>query len=84
MKFGKKLLDQLHEPWAEHYLPYADLKKICLNISPDFATRESNQAEGQFVTALLQAIAEVNRFYAQQEAIYAKRVEELATKTSLE
>ena len=42
------------------------------------ATDKTHQAEGEFLTALLHAIAKVDEFYQKQEAEYAQRIAELA------
>lgn len=80
MKFGKKLLEQVQlapSDWAPHYIPYKDLKKILHGIE----SSESStifKAEGDFVSAMLEAIEGVNSFYGKQEADYGARLEALA------
>ena len=80
MKFGKKLLEQVQlapAGWAPHYIPYKDLKKILQGIE----SGESStifRAEGDFLSAILQAIEGANSFYGGQEAAYGARLEALA------
>ena len=62
MKYGKKLLEGLHKPWADHYLQYHDLKKIIKVLAePDDAETSSFQAEGDFLGTLLRSINKFER-----------------------
>jgi hypothetical protein len=80
VKFGKRLVAQLHAPWAEHYVPYKSLKQIVNAISApaDPVGATESRAEGDFLTAVLSAIDVANRFYQVREADYAERLEHLA------
>ena len=79
MKFGKRLLEQSHPAWVKEYLPYEQLKEIVDRIA-DLEANGSGpfDAEGEFLTALLNSIAAVDKFYLDQEAEYAKRLGALA------
>ena len=77
MKFGKKLSEQAVAEWEPHYLPYKNLKQILHGLS-NTPSEDSFKAEGDFLSALLQAIDSVNSFYAGKEADYARRLEECA------
>ena len=39
MKFGKRLLAEIEQNWADHYLPFKDLKKVIGSDGPDRAER---------------------------------------------
>ena len=77
MKFGNRLLEQLHQPWAAQYLPYNELKQILKKISPS-PTDEGVAAEGEFLSAVLAAVRMVDGFFAAQEDAYVRRLAELA------
>ena len=77
MKFGKRLLDQLHPEWADNYLPYKGLKHI-INELLTQPTEARFKLEGDFLATLLAAIEAVNGFYAGKESEYARRLESLA------
>ena len=64
MKFGHTLLAAQWGPWQDVYIPYKALKKIlkaCTNGAASFA-----DAEGAFMTRLLEAIGSVDTFFASQ------------------
>ena len=77
MKFGKKLSEQAVADWEAHYLNYKGLKQILHGLS-NAPSQDSFKAEGDFLSALLQAIDGVNEFYAGKEADFARRLEECA------
>ena len=78
MKFGKRLREQSHPAWAKEYLPYEALKTIVDRIADGEAAKGQFDAEGEFLTQLLNSIAAVDAFYAEREAEYAKRLGVLA------
>ena len=52
MKFGKRLLEQRHQPWAARYVPYDELKQIVKQIVPALSP-VTTKAEGDFLSLLL-------------------------------
>ena len=77
MKFGNRLLEQLHGPWAGNYLQYNDLKQILKGVSP-VPTAHGDAAEGQFLSHLLSNIRAVDVFFAAKEVEHAVRLKALA------
>ena len=64
MKFGHTLLAAQWGPWQDVYIPYKALKKIlkaCTNGAVSFP-----DAEGAFMTRLLNAVGSVDTFFASQ------------------
>ena len=64
MKFGHTLLAAQWGPWEDLYIPYKALKKIlkaCTNGAVSFP-----DAEGAFMTRLLNAVGSVDTFFASQ------------------
>ena len=77
MHFGRRLLEQELLAWRGRYIPYHDLKQILSRITQDF-TRESVSAEGDFLSAILIAILNVDEFFVEQEANYIQRLAEVS------
>ena len=76
MKFGKKLLAQQNESWAQHYIDYKALKVILHGLEGD--NTAVFKSEGDFLSAMLASIEAANSFYTGQEAAYDVRLKALA------
>ena len=77
MKFGQRLLAQLHQPWADKYLPYSDLKAILKQVVHTL-NDSSTAAEGEFLSSLLRALQSIDVFFKDMENSYANRLRSIA------
>ena len=79
MKFGKRLAEQLHQPWCEHYLCYEELKEILKRTSPEpHPSSSAIAAEGEFLSSLLTSLVKADAFFAEIEGSFVARLEALA------
>eukprot|EP00316_Scyphosphaera_apsteinii_P011359 CAMPEP_0119314852 /NCGR_PEP_ID=MMETSP1333-20130426/34064_1 /TAXON_ID=418940 /ORGANISM="Scyphosphaera apsteinii, Strain RCC1455" /LENGTH=706 /DNA_ID=CAMNT_0007320051 /DNA_START=64 /DNA_END=2184 /DNA_ORIENTATION=- len=75
MRFGKKLAELSHPQWAAKYLSYETLKQHLYRLGSD---PEGNAiVEGNFLSELLGSVHQVNAFYVEKEAEFAREMQEL-------
>ncbi|KAL1528989.1 hypothetical protein AB1Y20_010310 [Prymnesium parvum] len=76
MKFGRRLLSELHAEWVDHYLPYNTLKQSLKSIEPGSLT--AFRAEGDFLASMLAHLHQINQFYLAKESELAESLKDLS------
>ena len=75
MKFGKQLLAQQWDDWADVYVPYKQLKKL-LKCGASNPARFA-EMEGLFVSTFIKSIQSINHFFESQVGVLANKIKSL-------
>jgi hypothetical protein len=74
MHFGKKLLNKRHEPWADYYLDYNQLKHVLEGDDSQHALLDPLSGVPEFLTLLDEQVEQVVHFFLQQQGLISRRL----------